>query len=245
MSDAKFESTTSFIFGLFTLFFFFKKQKLHGIFALIFLILSFKRIAILGVFAGLSLHVLLRKNSLFNQHAKFIFITIIIVINFIVPLIQILIATGSFDDIVENLTGITANHFTQGRQYIYDAIVGKFGLPSFTGEGIGSLNSYLISKEDNINNVHSDLLKNLYEFGYIFFALWVFFFYAFLLKRKHIGALCLAIYINIVFITDNVMIYYEVMFVYYLMIVTLLDDEFVNQLKKVRSSLIALIINKC
>lgn len=245
MSDAKFESTTSFIFGLFTLFFFFKERKVHGVFALLFLIISFKRIAILGALTGLLSYFFITKQSFLNRHLKLIFIIIIILINFIVPLMQISIALGSFDDVVENITGITTNHFTQGRQYIYDAIVGKFGLPSFPGEGIGSLNSYLINKEDNINNVHSDLLKNLYEFGYIFYALWVFFFYAFLIKRKNVAPLCLALYINIVFITDNVMIYYEVMFVYYLMIVTLLDDEFVHHLKKVRLKLIALSINKC
>lgn len=209
------ESSTSFTFGLFTVFYFGKKKWFYFFLALLGVILGFKRIVILAlILVGIAY--LIFKNFRLDHYKRGIALTFVLLNVITIYLIISLINDPEFSRLVSNTTSLSVNHITMGRQGIYSNIIDRFGHPTFfTGIGLGHT-GHIISSiySQKITNFHSDLLKFVYEFGILLFINWIYILYRY--NSMSIGNLLNIIFINIIFLTDNVLIYYFFMLVCYL-----------------------------
>lgn len=213
-SDLPTESNFAFQFGLFLIVFLAKKQRMYSLIALLMLLLSFKRIAIAGVLVFLLL-ALVRKLSgqrLNPAGSK----TLILLFNCIVVFLLFLFFNGIFDRLVEDTLGVSSNFISQGRYNIYQDIFAHYGRISILGFGLGSINLFLSTTGYQLVNLHSDVLKVFFELGPVLFFSWIYFFHRW---ANTFLSSCLAIYINILFLTDNVFIYFDVMFVFYILMI--------------------------
>ena len=127
--------------------------------------------------------------------------------------------TGYLNDIFEIYFQMNANYFLVGR---FKAFEIAFNINSYDildnfmviGSGLGSLNLALIeSYYTNIKLVHSDVIKIFVEGGYILFAYYFYKFYS--ISSRYFYSSLLLIFLNILFFTDNVIIYYSVLFTFY------------------------------
>lgn len=216
------ESTLAFVFGLFTIFFLVKKEKKFFYISLLFSLISFKRIVLIALVLIIILFPLIKViwkkyNVTYNKKAKIIIPILLVIINFSLVHFYRNFAYGEFDQTITEITGKSANFLSMGRQYFFRTLFDHYGGTPWLGIGIGRLDEFLHTEIIVINNLHSDILKNYFEFGVISFAFWLFFIYY--ISIFSIEVFLLTIYMNIVFITDNVFIYFTVLFFYYLFIV--------------------------
>jgi len=207
-SSALYESSNSFVFGGFLVAFLLKKKKFLAITSLILLFITLKRISLLGVMICFFIIVspAYLKKALASSQA-------ILLGNIAALLIIISTATGTTNNIIEDLTGKGIAEFSLGRNYHYIGVVSDMvANPAnlIFGNGAGSAYSKAIidPRVSENPNLHSDTLKILYECGLIFFLL---FFYR-SSKNQNFSQNTLLIYISILFITDNTLIYSGVMF---------------------------------
>ncbi len=208
------ESPLAFSFGLFFLYFLHKRNYKYLLVAAFFTIFSYKRIVLGGVIVSATLYYLITKIDL--SKAKKIIINSAIAINLIVLILLILFANGYFNQIIYDLTGIPPNLFTKGRLAIFGSIINYPDNNVIFGIGLGKTSAIL--RESilfDVNLMHSDLLKIFMEFG-IF--IYIFFIYV-LYKNLTISAISisLAVYMNILFLTDNVWIYFPTQFIFLLL----------------------------
>ena len=210
-SDLATESNFAFEFGLFFIVFSEEKNKRYGLLSAILLILSFKRIALAAVVFYFILAALrkLSRQKLHPAGNKVLLLTA----NGLVVLLLFLFFTGTFDDFIEETFGVSSNFITQGRYNIYQDIFHHFGKIDFFGFGLGAINTFLSHTGYELVNLHSDLLKVFFELGPLLFIAWIYFFHKW--ANTFLSA-CLAIYMNVLFLTDNVFIYFDVMFVFYI-----------------------------
>jgi len=225
-SELPTESNYAFEFGLFAIVFLERRNKTYSLLSLLFLLLSFKRIAIAAVFIYVVL-ALFRKlfGQSFNPANRkgLIFLT-----NCLVVGVLFLFFSGTFDEMIENTFGVSSNFLTQGRYNIYQDIFHHFGHIDFLGFGLGAINTFLSNTGYELVNLHSDVLKVFFELGPVAFVFWIYFFYKW---SNSFLSTCLAIYINVLFLTDNVFIYFDVMFVFYITMIYGLEnaDAFVQK----------------
>ncbi len=210
------ESWMAFPFGLFSIYYFLEKKKARMIFSFILFLLAFKRIAIAGVIVGIIVYWFF---SVRNKHASnkknvyfyFIFLNVallIVIYNFI---------EGNFDNLITNITGLSPNWFTQGRLRVYNETINHFSGNLFFGNSLGSTNVFLSNTFEDINFLHSDILKIIIEMGFISYLIWVTVFFKLNLVSKKV--IPILIFINILFLSDNVFIYFDTLFIFYLLIV--------------------------
>lgn len=206
-SSSSLENGLSFVFGLLAITAFIKKKWLIFIFLSLMLIVSLKRIAILG--ALLSITYLLFNNRLKSMVTASPFI---ISANLLIIAVLFVFTSGGFDEFISEITGgMTSNQFTMGRFNMYSIITNdifnNYERFVFWGKGLGS-GSQLI--EDSIlikMAMHSDLLKIIYETGFLCLILFLHFLYLPFRKVKNLDFFALPIYFNILLVTDNVLIY--------------------------------------
>ncbi len=206
-----------FIFGLFILFFIYKKNYTWFFINLFMLLLSFKRIVFLATLV--TIPIVLFNKSFLNQKYK-VFLTI--AINIIFLFFSYGLATGLFDSLIQEYTGISAGYFTQGRTSLWGTIINYISTNKInlyiTGGGLGYINE--IMKVQGRNDlIHNDVLKIIIENGiFIFIA----FFYSMYKYSKYVF---LTIYLNILFFTDNTFVYALVLFFYFLLNHELILDD--------------------
>ncbi|MUU79060.1 hypothetical protein [Winogradskyella endarachnes] len=215
-STLKTESWMAFPFGLFTIFYLIEKRKKRAIISVILFLLAFKRISILGAILGLSIYWFFsirnkRASNKKNVYYWFIFLNfalLIIVYNFI---------QGNFDELITNITGISPNWFTQGRLRVYTDTLNHFSSNLLFGNSLGSTNLFLTDNFENISFLHSDILKIIIEMGFISYLVWVFGFFKINLVNKKV--IPLLVFMNLLFLSDNVFIYFDTLFIFYLLII--------------------------
>ena len=108
-----------------------------------------------------------------------------------------------------------------GRKTFYSEVFNRAGNISWGGLGLGKIDDIMFNFFGIPVNLHSEVLKLYFEFGIIIFLLWLF-----LLFYKNLFSLKAAIilmYLNILLLTDNVFIYFEVMFYFYFFILIFLQ----------------------
>ena len=210
------ESVLAFSFGLFALIFIQKRDYTHMVIALLMFVIAYKRVAILGlgitIVAAPILNILFRYNS-FRRYLPYI----AALANLVFAMMIVLVGSGSFDGVITNSLAIDPDELTLGRRELYEDIINRFdirpdNLP-IVGYGLGSITNYLESEGSNLVNPHSDILKNMIEFGMIGFSIWFIVLYN--RQLRTFTGLMLMIYVNLIWMSDNVSIYFEVMFLFY------------------------------
>jgi len=214
-SEMQTESGLAFIFGLFVIHYFYDKKPIKLIFALLFTLLAFKRIVFLALIV-IYIYIIIQKAKFMK--VKF-YGTIIIFSIFISSIaLTYYLLQGSYNFLIKEYLGISADHLFMGRIGIYSAILPQISLFSlFSGLGVGTVDVLLIDYFNRATNLHSDIVKNLIEFGIPFFVVWVFLFVKY--HTSNIYLTTFAIYLSILFITDNVFIYFNVMFIFYFLLI--------------------------
>lgn len=210
------ESWMAFPFGLFTLFYILEKRKWWAVFSCIFFVLAFKRISIVALILAIFIFWFFYKRKTVNFNPNrvlfwFVMLNIallIIIYNFI---------QGNFDVFIKELTGLSPNHFTQGRLRIYTDTINHFSDNLLFGNSLGSTNLFLVKNFENIHFLHSDILKLIVELGVISYLIWMFYFFRInIVSNKAVPVL---IFMNLLFLTDNVFLYFDTLFIFYLLII--------------------------
>jgi len=212
-SDIKTESGLCFLFGFFFLYFLMKKEKLHTLWALLFSILSFKRIALFGLLVCGILYFFFKPLVYKMKENRNLTGVIFVCINSFIISVFYLLMSGSLEALITSMTGTSPNAFFMGRYNLYGEVIDLAGGTSWFGMGLGKTGQVLKDNNFTILNFHSDVFKNFLEFGPVLFCIWIFMFYR--LGSLTFEMLIMTIFLNVVFITDNVFIYFEVMFLFY------------------------------
>jgi hypothetical protein len=216
------ESGMAFPLGLFTLYFYLNRQKTMFIILLVFFLLAFKRVAILALIISFISHFIIPKlKNNESQRFKITLTAFLALANLAFIKIVLLFSDGYFDDLIKDYTGLSSNAFSMGRMTLFSEIFEILNRIPFFGSGIGS--TFVILKGESL--LHSDTLKLFIELGPLFFVIWVVAFYIMNLKKNQ--AIPILLFTNILFLTDNVIIYFDTMIVFYL-ILTNFDDDYVK-----------------
>lgn len=203
-SVSSLESNFSFVFGVLAVWAAYEKRWTGFLLALVMTVLTLKRIAVLGVLLCLMVQVLPRQLSRFILHP-----VTMIVVNGAGVALALMYGSGVFDTYIVQYTQQSANELGQGRQELIRFIVSEFlrEPARFLAVGMGPGESYRMMKGGADwmakQNLHADNLKILYEYGAIVF---VAFFWA-LFAQRHFGVRLMALYVNVILLTDNTLIY--------------------------------------
>jgi len=212
-SQGLFESGFSFIFGIYAIYYLNIKKYPKLLIAVILVVVTLKRISLLGIIVAAAIAFLPQKLKRIPNNSY-----VILAFHSIVVLLIFLLTTGSLDELIESITGKNSAWLTMGRTVHYFGVVSdiiKNPANVIFGNGAGSAyNMATISYEgDSVTpNLHSDTLKIFYEYGILFFIS----FFFLLGRKKSDVAQSFVIYLSVIFITDNTLIYTNVMFIYFM-----------------------------
>jgi hypothetical protein len=216
------ENQLAFVFGFLVIYFMMEKDNQHYlILSTLLFILCFKRVVIGAVIACMAAYFLI---SFFHiqieKHRKW-WTLLGVLANLAYIQITRLLVSGTFDRVVEQKTGISTDQFLMGRKTFYTAAFHEVGPISWMGIGLGKIDDIIFSSYGQKMNLHSEILKNYFEFGLVLFIFWlILILYKNLFSNK---AAILLLYINVLFLTDNVFIYFEIMFYFYFFILIYLN----------------------
>lgn len=216
------ESWMAFPFGIFVIYFIVEKKHRLALIALVFFLLSFKRISMVGFIISIGSYFLLYSYLNLNFNRKKI-VSYFLSLNLIFLTVLYLFINGFFTRIIYKQTGISINWFTQGRFQIYNDVINHFSDKIWLGSSLGSTHLFILQKYKDIAFLHSDILKIIIEFGFISFVIWlVYFMYINLGTKKSVPII---LYINVLFLSDNVFIYFDTLFILYLVLAKFKSDE--------------------
>ncbi len=215
LSEFPTESWLAFPLGLFTIYYFLEKRRWFFLISLCFFLLSFKRIALVGFIVVLGFWFLnekvLKKSFQPKQFAK-----LLLGVNIIFVASVYLFVSGFFSIFVKRYFNMSINHLTQGRFVVYNDVLNQFSQDLWTGSSLGSIHLYLRKKYETFEYIHSDILKIVIELGVFSFIIWLLFFIVINIKGEK--SVYIILFLNILFITDNVFIYFDTLFVFYLIL---------------------------
>lgn len=204
------QSTFAFVFGLYSVYFLHTKNFKYFAISLILSILVLKRISILAIF-------LISVINFFPKKYLVLLLRpwLMVGLNVFSVFIVFLITTAWFDGFSRETFGMNASQLTQGRNVLYQAMHelqhnGLLGL--LFGNGLGvtySLAADTIGHDSKVN-IHSDILKIYLESGLVILCIFIY-----LLYKSSRVIFPLVLYINIIFLTDNISTYVLVMFTFY------------------------------
>lgn len=200
----------AFIFGILFIYFFTAKSKFFSIISFVFLILTGKRIVILGIVAALLMFFISKKKS--ANKLKYL----LSVANLILLWVTFLQASSNriLEDLSMHYFDMPLNTLNAGRSMMYESVINTLQEPKLIGNGIGVINSILIdSFKDKPQLFHSDLLRIAYEIGILGFLMYIYSLYSSI--KINIKLLPFIVLLNVYFITDNVIEYFPVMFIFY------------------------------
>jgi hypothetical protein len=222
ISDSELDTESniySYLLALLLLFSVYFKYPNHLKLLLLFcVILSFKRI----IFLSLFIVAIISKMSFLTNYVtknKKLSATIFAILSSIIIFNYFFLVQGYFDEFIFNNIGLSTDALLKGRQKLYTLALSDFDENSILwGNGIGYIDDLLRNNlllVNNVKNLHSELLRWFIETGSIVYFLWIFF----LFKNSAVGkyAIISFIFIFIMLLTDNVFIYFDTMFYFYLL----------------------------
>ena len=106
-----------------------------------------------------------------------------------------------------------ADAVLMGRARLFTIVADRLPSAPVLGAGLGRITDVLETERAWLTNTHSDVLKHLIELGPVMFAVWIGCFYW---TSRRQGLLALTVFMNVLFLSDNVSIYFDVMFPFYL-----------------------------
>ncbi len=209
-SESSFEGNFGFMFALLTSFALMQRRYRLVILSILLSVLALKRIALLAEIGVIFFYWIgERRGKLILNSPVMVFLNLLLIV------IVVSYSTGQFNQIITQLTGQSANQFGQGRQEI-QAVPSREIIAHplnfiFVGKGSGA--SYELAtkgfgSKNQKTNLHSDLLKLVYEYGFLFFMAFIWLMYS---SRSYNTRLAFLL-MNILFLTDNVLIYYFLIF---------------------------------
>lgn len=133
-------------------------------------------------------------------------------------------ANGGFDQILMMRTGLDPNLLSMGRRALFDLML-SLESGGWLPLGIGTTHKVLAPYESitGLTNLHSDILKIYLEYGLIFSVAVAGAFHA--LCRRSPAITALVLYYLVLFLTDNVTVYFEVGVFFFLMVFSLSAAE--------------------
>lgn len=216
------ESWHAFLFGLFALYFIIEKNKIHALIAIVLFIFAFKRISFVAFIIALIVFVGFYGIKRINfSKTKTVFYFMFLNVSLIGILFFFI--NGSFSRLIYKETGLNINHFSQGRFRIYNDALTHFSDRIWLGSSLGSTYNFIDNKYDNVSFLHSDILKIIIELGIISFVIWLFLFLYFNLANKK--AIPIVLYMNVLFLSDNVFIYFDTLLLFYLILSKFHEDH--------------------
>ena len=210
-SRSSFEGTTSFVFGLLAVWAALDRRWRHALFALVLCILTLKRIVVLAAFVTILLSVAMPRRwlDLLLRPVP------MILLNALFLAIVIGYTQGHFDRYISAYSGQSANQLGMGRQMLYrypvEQLLAHPWQSIFIGVGPGGIYDLIKGGWSFLakSNLHNDSLKILVEYGGV---VWVAFFTA-LYYQRELRIRVVMLFLNIIFLTDNSLIYSYVIFV--------------------------------
>jgi len=217
------ESNLAYVFGFLAIYFFITNKNIAlKIIPVIFFFLCFKRIAIVAVLLCIVLYYVLNyfNVSVAKHRTKLAFLGVLI--NFLYVRITAMIVSGTFDKLVMDATGFSTDRFLMGRKQFYTQVFSR-AQSNWFGLGLGKVDDIMFDYMKFPINLHSEVLRVFFEFGVIVFVVWLFvLFYQNLFSNKSAVFL---VYFNILILTDNVFVYFDVMVYFYFFILIFLFQE--------------------
>jgi hypothetical protein len=209
------ESGISLIMGFYYLYFLHNKKYRYAAFAALITILGAKRIAIFGIFVCTMFYLFFPLHRL--TKSKRFYGVLFLTIGSLIAITWDGIITGSFNQIIQDLTGVNANRFFMGRLNRFQLVFSHFTeMPIWgVGLGLGYLENILYYEVQWATAFHGDFYRIFLEFGPILFGVWLFITGKFASVNKL--ALTVTLLVIILLQTDNAFIYNRIMFSYYLM----------------------------
>lgn len=210
-SESSFESPFGFIFGLLIPFALIEKRYRLLILSIVMAILCLKRIALLGAAVACIFVLLGEKRGRYLLNAW-----VMVPVNLVFVGILLFYGAGEFDYLIHEYTNQSANQFGMGRQELLSLPAKEiFAHPEqflFWGRGPGA--SYELSKSGFLSlakvNLHSDIIKIYYEYGLIFLSFMI----ALMYTAKNYAVRVGFVFLNTMFISDNTLIYYFLLFIF-------------------------------
>lgn len=205
------ESNYPTILGMFCLAAFLNKKWILFLLNIVLMILNMKRITLLAVIFALV------GFSLPKKLKAIVFSPLMMVlINIAIVYLLILFTNGSFDAFFEKVFGMSSSWISQGRFSLYQGVVAKIlANPMQLLVGFGAGTAYPLTMGvmgDGITNLHSDILKILFEYGIFIFISFFFLLY----KNTPINVRFIVFYFNLNLIVDNILIFSHILFFFFL-----------------------------
>ena len=208
--------TLGLVYGLFAAFFFLNRSKLLFSIAFLFMLITGKRIVLMAVLTCIILNVPSIKKVL--EKRKKLFIMVILLTNTAIAFLTYDFGSGNSVvlEILADWFSLRKEELTMGRNILYNRIVDELKVPHLFGNGVGKVFFTLRRLSKDEPWLHSDLLMNLYDVGFLGFVSWLYFLY----KKMTINFRVTSIFIvfNFYFITDNAFYYVIPNLLLYLMI---------------------------
>ena len=211
-------NTLPFLFGLFSIFFLIEKKYVFFLISIIMVFFSFKRIVFLSVVISLLFYTL-------NIHQKKNIRLFLLLANFAWIAISFFIASDIFWDFSIEYTGLPPGQFTQGRSTRYAAVIELFEYNFIWniifGLGPGQVRTILEGFHfGDALQLHNDVLKVFLDYGFLIFFFFLLFFYSNKIKIIFVFSL----FLNLILLTDNVLIYSPVLILYFSFIYKFIDS---------------------
>jgi len=209
-SRSTLESTLAFPLAILGVYFLVTGRFVIALLHLLLVFLALKRVAVLGFFIIAMIWILpiTIRRMILNPYV----ITLCI---FVLLLFGIKFSQGAFNDVILDLTGKAANELSKGRELLWHKALEAVNYKAidfmFFGVGAGKVVTVL-QEQMHLERVllHNDFLSLMLEFGVVATLL-----FAFLLNnQKSLEERALALFLSIIFFSDNVLIYQHVMLTY-------------------------------
>ena len=219
-STSLLESTLAFPLGIFAVFYLSQKRFFLAGINIVLMVLAFKRIVLLGVIVSFFAMLLPKwlKRILVNPFT----VTALIIFSMVV---FTELASGEYDQFIQKHLGVSTNYLLMGRQGLWDKALDavKYNPADFIIYGVGhsEVTSILQKKLGGDVLLHSDFLLILLEHGYILLGLFTYL----LVAQKTFKERYLSLYLAVLFLSDNVLIYQHVMIPFLLLLANLRKKE--------------------
>lgn len=220
-SKSQFENTLAFPFGVFAVFFLVNRKYFMFLLNLLLAALSFKRIVILALGVTVIAFFLPKKLKILIVNPYTITAAVATTL-----LVFIEVARGAYDNLIISFFGVSTNQLLMGRQSLWvqalDAV--RYDHHDFLVYGVG--HGVVTSKLQHLYRgadilLHSDFLLILLEHGFIGVLLFCFL----LNSQKSYAERYMTLFLSILFLTDNVLIYQHVMLPYLMIMAVLRTQE--------------------
>lgn len=210
-STAASESVRAFSFGVLAIFFLARRRLPGAVLSVVLALLAGKRIVVLGLLAALP--VVFLAPSLERPRRRALVTLVALVLNIATAMSLRNLEDWGIADRIQEVTLQSADAVLMGRAKLYALLADRLPATPMVGAGLGRITHVLEAENAWLTNTHSDILKHFIELGPVMFAGWIGCFY-WTSRRK--STLALTVFMNVLFLSDNVSIYFDVMFPFYL-----------------------------